>query len=156
VTALGRRPDLRVLVITGTGAHWGLPEVRSSGGVSRLTRLVGTHSATWMAWAGQNVTAADARTIGIVHTIYPAEAFMDEVYAFARSLIALGPEVSGLAKLTIDLCDPQDREKARQVERMANTELSHMRVGQVAADYAGPAYRARRSPGVAGRPDPAG
>ena len=135
-------------------AHWGLPEVRStgsipgSGGVSRLTRLVGTHWTKWIAWAGQNVSAADARMMGIVHAIYPAETLMDNVYAFARSLIALDPEVSGLAKLTIDLCDPQDREKVRNVERMANTELSHMGVGRVASDYAGPAYRARR-PGMA-------
>jgi enoyl-CoA hydratase/carnithine racemase len=130
-------------------AHWGLPEVRStgsipgSGGVSRLTRLVGSHWTKWIAWAGRNITAEQARAIGIVHEIYPAEDLMARVYEFAAGLNALDPEVSALAKLTIDLCDPQDREKVRNVERLANTELSHRRVGAPAADYRGPAYQGR-------------
>ena len=47
-------------------SHWGLPETRSmgaipgSGGVSRLTRLVGTHWAKWMALAAQDISADDA------------------------------------------------------------------------------------------------
>jgi enoyl-CoA hydratase/carnithine racemase len=53
--------------------HRGLPETRSegaipgSGGVSRLTRLVGTHWAKWMALAARNVSADDARMMGLVH-----------------------------------------------------------------------------------------
>ena len=131
-------------------AHWGLPETRStgsipgSGGVSRLTRLVGTHWTKWIAWAGRNVTAEEAKAIGIVHEIHPADELLPRVYEFAASLTALDPEVSALAKLTIDLCDPQDREKVRNVERLANTELSHRRVGRPATDYQGPAFVGRR------------
>ena len=131
------------------GANWGLPEVRStgsipgSGGVSRLTRLVGTHWTKWIAWAGRQVTAEQALAIGIVHEIYPAADLMDRVYEFAASMTALDPETSSLAKLSIDLCDPQDREKVRNIERLANTELSHRRVGAPAADYRGPAYTGR-------------
>jgi enoyl-CoA hydratase len=130
-------------------SHWGLPEVRStgsipgSGGVSRLTRLVGTHWTKWIAWAGRNVSAEEAKAIGIVHEIYPADELMARVYEFAASLVALDPEVSSLAKLTIDLCDPQDREKVRNIERITNTELSHRRVGAPPADYEGPAYTGR-------------
>jgi enoyl-CoA hydratase/carnithine racemase len=127
-------------------AHWGLPEVRStgsipgSGGVSRLTRLVGTHWTKWIAWAGRNVTAEQALAIGIVHEIYPAGELLDRVYEFAASLIAIDPEVTALSKLAIDLCDPQDREKVRNVERLVNTELSHRGAGRPATDYRGPPY----------------
>ena len=137
------------LPILHAGRELGLPEVRSvgsipgSGGVSRLTRLVGTHWTKWMAWAGRQVTAEQALAIGIVHEIYPAAQLMDRVYEFAASMTALDPETSSLAKLSIDLCDPQDREKARHIERLANTELSHRRVGAPAADYCGPAYTGR-------------
>lgn len=128
-------------------AHWGLPEVRStgaiagSGGTSRLTRLVGTHWAKWIAWAGKNVSATDARMIGLVHEIHPAAELMDHVYAFVRSLLTLDPETSAVAKLTIDMSDPQDREKVRNVERLANTQLSHYRKGSPATDYTGPRIR---------------
>jgi enoyl-CoA hydratase len=132
-------------------SHWALPEVRSvgsipgSGGVSRLVRLVGTHWTKWIAWAGRNVTAEEAKAIGIVHEIFPAEGFMARVYEFVESMVALDPETSSLTKLTIDLCDPQDREKVRNMERLANTELSHRRVGGPASDYSGPAYTGRPS-----------
>jgi enoyl-CoA hydratase/carnithine racemase len=130
-------------------AHWGLPEVRSvgsipgSGGVSRLVRLVGTHWTKWLAWAGKDVPAEQAKAIGIVHEIFPADQFMQRVYEFVDSLVALDPETSSLAKLTIDLCDPQDREKVRNIERLANTDLAHRRHGAPASDYTGPPFTGR-------------
>jgi len=129
-------------------AVWGLPEVRNlgaipgSGGVSRLTRLVGTHWAKWMAWAGTFVSAEDARMMGLVHQVFPADRLMDEVYAFADRMAKLSPETSGLAKVAIDLCDPQDREKVRHIERLVNLELDHHLYGHPAEDYTGPVFRA--------------
>ena len=125
-------------------AHWGLPEVRSegaipgSGGVSRLTRLVGTHWAKWMALAAQNVSAEDARMMGLVHEIHAPDRLMERVDAFAAELALLHPETVALAKLVIDASDPQDREKVRQLERVANTPLVHMGLGQPARDYVPP------------------
>ncbi len=124
--------------------HWGLPETRSegaipgSGGVSRLTRLVGTHWAKWMALAARNVSADDARMMGLVHEIHPADELMEQVYAFAAALTRIEPETVALAKLVIDASDPQDREKARQLERVANTPLVHMGVGRPATDHVPP------------------
>ena len=119
-------------------AHWGLPELRAlgaipgSGGLSRLTRLVGTHWTKWLALAGRDVTAEDARMIGLVHEIHPADQLLARVYEFARELMEIEPESLALAKLVIDACDPQDREKVRQLERVANTSLVHMGVGRPA------------------------
>ncbi len=125
-------------------AHWGLPEIRSmgaipgSGGISRLTSLVGTHWAKWVALAGQEISAADAAAMGLVHAVHPVDELQAEVRRFADTLITLDPEVVALAKLTINMCDPQDRETARNIERLANTDLVHRGNGQPAANYSGP------------------
>jgi enoyl-CoA hydratase len=108
--------------------RWGLPEIRmatvpGSGGTSRLTRLVGPHWAKWIGMAGEQVSAEDARMIGLVHAIHPADRLLEEVTAFARRLTALYPEAVGLAKLAIDMCVPQDRTGARHIERIATTQL---------------------------------
>jgi enoyl-CoA hydratase/carnithine racemase len=125
-------------------ARWGLPETRSrgaipgSGGTSRLVRLVGTHWAKWIALAAKDVGADDARTMGLVHEIYPADELMERVDEFVHGLLALEPETLALAKLAIDMVDAQDREKAREVERLANTMLSHFGKGRSSDDYTGP------------------
>ena len=125
-------------------AHWGLPEIRSmgaipgSGGVSRLTRLTGAHWAKWIALAGQNVSAEDARMIGLVHDIHPADELGDRVRAFAQELMSLDPEAVALAKLTIDMVDPQDAQTARNIERIANTDLTHRGSARPADGYTGP------------------
>ena len=63
------------------GATFALPEVGSiatlpgSGGISRLTRLIGPHWTKWMVVAGQTVGAEQAKQIGLVHDVLPADAF---------------------------------------------------------------------------------
>jgi enoyl-CoA hydratase len=110
------------------GTTFSLPEVglgtiAGSGGVSRLTRLVGTHWAKWLAMAGQSVDADTARMIGLVHAIYPVEQFADRVQAFAEALARLPREAVGLSKLTIDACATVDRGTARDIERITNSSL---------------------------------
>jgi enoyl-CoA hydratase/carnithine racemase len=112
----------------------GLGVIPGSGGVSRLTRLVGTHWAKWIAMAGRPVTAEQALQIGLVHEVYTADEFGPAVSEFARSLSSLSAEALALAKLVIDMCDPMDREKARHAERLANTDLKHRRAGGPTAD----------------------
>lgn len=119
--------------------YFSLPEIRlglipGSGGVSRLSRLVGTHWTKWIAMAGRSVTAEQALQIGLVHQVHAADELGPAVFEFARSLCGLSAEALALAKLVTDMCDPMDREKARQTERLANTDLKHRRFGQPAAD----------------------
>lgn len=106
-------------------AEFGVPEVRSigvlagSGGTSRLTRLVGPAWGKWMAMAGQRVPAAQAKQIGLVHDIFPAETFLDEVYAFCRGLNEIPAEVLGVAKLAVDMyADVSDRTAQRHIDRL--------------------------------------
>jgi hypothetical protein len=79
--------------------------------------------------------------MGLVHEIHPADELMEQVYAFAAALTRIEPETVALAKLVIDASDPQDREKVRQLERVANTPLVHMGVGRPATDHVPPGRR---------------
>ncbi|MCW2621264.1 MAG: Enoyl-CoA hydratase/isomerase, partial [Frankiales bacterium] len=110
-------------------AVFGLPEVPNlavipgSGGVSRVTRLVGPSWAKWIAMAGENVTAQQALSIGLVQAVYPVEEFAARVQAFVRRLAGLPPEAMGLAKLAVDTAASVDRGTARDFDRVANTIL---------------------------------
>lgn len=114
-------------------AIFGLPEIPNlavlpgSGGVSRLTRIVGPHWARWMAMAGENVTAQHALTIGLVHQVLPDDGFHDTVQTWVRTLISNSGEALGLAKIAIDAAVDSDRRTARHIDRMANTQLLQSR-----------------------------
>jgi enoyl-CoA hydratase len=97
--------------------------IASSGGISRLTRLVGPHWARWLALASRSITAQQAVDIGLVHEVYEDAIFAQRVQEFARSLTLLSGEALGLAKLAIDAAASADRTTARDVDRIANTLL---------------------------------
>jgi enoyl-CoA hydratase len=115
--------------LASADAIFGLPEVRNiaalpgSGGISRLTRLVGPHWVKWMAMAGQNIDAQQAMVAGFVHAVYPPERFRAEVATLARDLAGQPGEAVGLAKLVIDAAAAADRTTARDFDRIANTSL---------------------------------
>jgi enoyl-CoA hydratase len=114
--------------LAAQSASFALPEIRlgvipGSGGVSRLTRLVGPHWARWLAWAGREVTAVQGVQIGLIHEVYPDDGFHESVHKFAADLAALPAEASAVAKLAIDLATDADRASARNIERLANTNL---------------------------------
>lgn len=110
-------------------ASFSLPELPNlavlpgSGGVSRLTRLVGPHWARWMAMAGETVDAELALTMGFVHRVLPEAGFHEAVQAWVAKLVGSSPEALGLAKLTIDAVTGADRRTARDIDRIANTQL---------------------------------
>ncbi len=110
-------------------AVFGLPEVRNiatlpgSGGISRLTRLVGPHWTKWIAMAGQTIDAQLALSAGLVHAVHPEESLRKEVRRFALDLIGQPREALGLAKLVIDAAANSDRTSARDFDRVANTVL---------------------------------
>lgn len=120
--------------------HFGLPEVgrlgviAGSGGISRVTRLVGPHWSKWISMAGRNVDAEMAVRIGLVHEIYPEAEFMNRVGAFARELREVPVDAMGVAKLTIDICTAEDREKTRHIERLGVASLGGNRRRPSSAD----------------------
>jgi len=111
------------------GARFGLPEVRNiaampgSGGISRLTRLIGPHWVRWLAMAGQEIDAARALNVGYLHAVYPADELQSRVGEFVRDLLSQPAEALGLAKVVIDAAATSDRTAARDFDRVANTAL---------------------------------
>lgn len=115
--------------IASDQAAYGLPEIRlgalpASGGISRLTRLVGPAWARWIALAGRQVDARTALSIGLVHQVVDAIELPDYSRAFAADLAALPAEAVAAAKLTIDAIDPVNRGVARDIERLACSQLA--------------------------------
>jgi enoyl-CoA hydratase/carnithine racemase len=111
-------------------AEWRLPEIElgviaGSGGSSRLTRLVGPGWAKYIAMAGMPVRGEQAKAIGLVHDVFPADTFTEQVQAFCRRLVSLPGEALGLAKLSVDLSeDVRDRNAQRHIDRIINAGLS--------------------------------
>ena len=110
-------------------AVFGLPEIANlavlpgSGGISRLTRLVGPHWTKWIAMAGREVDAGQALSIGLVHAVHEVAELPAAAQEFAASLVALSAEALGLAKLGVAAAASADRASARDYDRLANTLL---------------------------------
>ncbi|MDE3204993.1 MAG: enoyl-CoA hydratase/isomerase family protein [Acidobacteriota bacterium] len=115
--------------LASEAATFALPEVPNlavipgSGGISRLTRLVGPHWAKWIVMAGERVTARQAMDMGLVHAVYPADGFAEAVSGFARRLAGYPREAMGMAKLAIDVAADVDRRTARDFDRVTQTVL---------------------------------
>ena len=115
--------------IASTNATFGLPEVKSiatlpgSGGISRLTRLIGPHWVKWMAMACQNLDAQQALAAGLLHAVFEPNDLQTRVRALAEDLISQPAEAVGVAKIVIDAAANSDRTSARDLDRLANTHL---------------------------------
>lgn len=112
---------------SASAGYW-FPEMKmamvpASGGISRLTRLCGLHWAKWMVLANQRVDAQRALTMGLVHEVYPDETFEEQVWAFCRQLASYPPEVTALAKMSIEMAADMDSASARQLERIVYSNL---------------------------------
>lgn len=110
-------------------AKFGLPETNigvlpGSGGMSRLTRLVGSAEAKWLVVGAQTSSAQRALRTGLVHDVYDADKFEQSITDFANHLVSLPREAIGAGKLAIDAIQDVDRSTARHIERLVNTPLS--------------------------------
>jgi enoyl-CoA hydratase/carnithine racemase len=114
--------------LASTRAHYSFPEARigcipASGGVSRMTRLVGQHWAKWLILANETVPAEQALTIGLIHAVYAEAEFDARAMAFCRRLAAQPPEMAAMAKLTIELAGEASAGDARKIERLGQSVL---------------------------------
>jgi enoyl-CoA hydratase len=111
------------------GTLFSLPELNNvgtlpgSGGISRLTRLIGPHWTKWLVMGNETIDAQQAKAIGLVHDVFPVESFGEQVQAFATKLCGIPREALGLAKVAIDAANIVDRRTAREIDRMAQTML---------------------------------
>ena len=82
-------------IYASENAVFGLPEINLGiipgfGGTQRLARLVGKNMAKEMIFTGRMVPAAEAREIGLVNRVCPAEELMAEVRKTAEVIRAKG------------------------------------------------------------------
>ncbi|MDQ8705659.1 enoyl-CoA hydratase-related protein [Streptomyces sp. LHD-70] len=117
--------DIRVAADT---ARFGLPETNLSvlpgaGGTQRLARLVGTGRAVEMILTGRLVDAAEASAIGLVTSVVPADALLDEVRRVAGQVLRKGPLAVRLAKLVIRSGMDADQSTGLVIERLAQALL---------------------------------
>jgi enoyl-CoA hydratase len=123
---MGASCDFR---LASDAATFCLPEVANvatmpgSGGISRLTRLIGPAWTKWLVMGGETITAEQALAIGLVQAVYPAAEFADRVEEFAQRLAAMPREALGLAKVSIATADTVDRRSAREFDRLAQSLL---------------------------------
>jgi enoyl-CoA hydratase len=95
-----------------------------TGGISRLTRLIGQHWANWMVIAQKQVPAEHAFIMGLVHQVYPDEDFGDEVRTFCRMLADNPAEATAVGLMAIDLVTDLPSDQSRQVELLAYSSLA--------------------------------
>ena len=118
--------DFRLAAVS---ASYSFPEgnfgsLPATGGVSRLTRLVGEHWARWMIMANQPVDAARALAIGLVHEVYQDAEFDARVMEFCEHLANQPPEFVAMCKVAIDLAADLESAQARRLESLANSALT--------------------------------
>lgn len=126
--------------LAAKSAYYSFPEglfgvLPASNGVSRLTRICGTHWARYLIMANMRVGAEKAVIMGLVHDVFSDESFERDVMNFCRHLVKQDGEQMGTAKLAIELCRDVGLDQARNIERMANSAL-----------MLGPAYAALIGP----------
>jgi enoyl-CoA hydratase len=114
--------------LAAKSASYAFPEGKfgvlpASNGVSRLTRLVGTHWARYLIMANLPVDADRALIMGLVHEVWPDDSFEEQVMGFCRHLAAQNGEQMGAAKIAIEMARDMGLAQARNVERMANSAL---------------------------------
>jgi len=114
--------------LAAKSAHYSFPEshhgvLPASNGVSRLTRICGTHWARYLIMANKIVNADKAHLMGLVHDVFPDESFEEDVMAFCRHVAEQNGEQMGAAKLAIEMARDVGLAQARNVERMVNSSL---------------------------------
>jgi enoyl-CoA hydratase len=115
--------------LAAEGASYSFPEGKfgslpATGGVSRLTRLVGGHWSRWMIMGNKPIDAARALAIGLVHAVYPDADLKVRVMEFCEHLCRQPPEFMAMCKVAIDLAEDLESAQARNLERLANSVLT--------------------------------
>jgi enoyl-CoA hydratase/carnithine racemase len=114
--------------LAAKSAHYSFPEIKqnvvpASNGVSRLTRICGTHWARYMIMANRIVSSERALIMGLVHEVFPDETFEQDVMTFCKTLADQNGEAMGAAKIAIEMARDVGLDQARHVERMTNSSL---------------------------------
>ena len=112
------------------GGKIGLPEVGlgvlpGTGGTQRLPRLIGKARALELMVLGRNMPFEEARELGLVNEIFPAESFWEDVLAYARQFVppAKASKAVGRIKRSVQSGIEMSFQDALALERELQQEL---------------------------------
>ncbi|HEY8505530.1 MAG TPA: enoyl-CoA hydratase-related protein [Gemmataceae bacterium] len=90
------------LALAQPAARFGYPEVRrglvAAMVMPHLLRHVGERAARWLLLTGELITAEEAKRVGLVNDVVPADALLETALGWARSLADAGPEALAATK----------------------------------------------------------
>jgi enoyl-CoA hydratase len=91
------------ITIAGDGARFGQPEVNlgilpGAGGTQRLTRIAGQQIAMKLCLSGEIIDAAEAKAVGLVAEVVPADQTIARALALAETIAAKAPVAVRLTK----------------------------------------------------------
>ncbi len=94
-------------IYSSVRAMFGQPEIKLGvmpgfGGTQRLSRLVGRAKAKELCMTGEMIDAQQARELGLVARVYPAEALFEETMKIARTLASRSAATLRSLKRVID------------------------------------------------------
>ena len=94
-------------IYASENAMFGLPEINLGlmpgfGGTQRLPRLIGKNMAKEMIFTGKMISAAEAKGIGLVNKVCPAETLLEEVFKTANAIAQKGKVSLRAAKEAVD------------------------------------------------------
>ncbi|OWK38532.1 enoyl-CoA hydratase/isomerase family protein [Fimbriiglobus ruber] len=99
------------LAVAATGAKFGYPEVRrglvAAMVLPHLLRHVGERAARWLLLTGELVDADEARRIGLINAVEPAEKLIPAALAWAWALAEGGPGALAATKDLLHRCSHQ-------------------------------------------------
>lgn len=119
------------MVVAGTGASFGIPEVRraliaAAGGVVRLPHRIPRNVATELAVTGGTIDAERAHALGLVNRLVPAGTALAAALALAAEVVANPPVAVRLALEVVRLSSDRGEVAAweRNDEAMAEVQRS--------------------------------
>ncbi len=122
--ALGGGTELAMacdFIYAADNAKFGQPEINLGiipgfGGTQRLTRLVGKARAKEMCLTGVIIDAAEAKEIGLVNKVFPAEELMAAVMKTAKGIAQKGKVSTRAIKYLVDAGSDLPLERAMPME----------------------------------------
>ena len=108
--------------IASDKAVFGQPEVNLGvipcfGGTQCLSRLVGTGIAKELIYTARNVKAEEAKSIGLVNKVVPAESLLDEAKAMMQTILSKAPLAVRYAKIAINEGIQMDLYRGLELEK---------------------------------------
>ncbi|WP_413542751.1 enoyl-CoA hydratase/isomerase family protein [Citricoccus nitrophenolicus] len=118
--------------------------VYPTAGIERLVRIAGPATAKYLLFSGDFVDAERARVLGLVQTVYPAEAFWDEVDEFVDRLASRSQLSIQAMKDIVDTVVSGDDSGAELAQ--ANEHWQHLMTTAGDAEAGVRAFLAKRTP----------